>query len=439
VREALAGLTTRGRSFLAAGGAAGLLAVALGERDLLRVAALLVGLPLLSAAVVARTRYRLSCSRRLDPVRVAAGRAAQVVLRLENVSRLPTGLLLVEDGLPYQLGRRPRFVLDRLGASEAREVSYPVRADARGRYPVGPLTVRLADPFGMVELTRAFQSVDQLTVTPPVTPLPPVRLGGEWVGGGESPTRAVAAHGEDDAATREYRQGDDLRKVHWRSTARVGELMVRREEQPWRSRAVVLLDTRVTAHRGEGPGSSFEWAVGAAASVATHLGHAGYGLRLVTAAGTPFSAGVSADQQGLVLDHLADVRPGRQPHLGAAVAPLTDGGEGLGVAVLGLLQPDDVALLARARARVGTGVVILVDVTSWLGLSARLRGQAYEELEEGASRLRAAGWRVLVAGRGASLADLWPAAGARADRLAVAGRGGPAGRDGDRAAHRWSP
>ena len=67
--------------------------------------------------------------------------------------------------------------------------------------------------------------------------------------------------GAEDAATREYRYGDDLRKVHWRSTARVGELMVRREEQPVHSRATVLLDGRRGAHRGSGPGSSFEYAV----------------------------------------------------------------------------------------------------------------------------------------------------------------------------------
>ncbi len=51
---------------------------------------------------------------------------------------------------------------------------------------------------------------------------------------------------------REYRLGDDLRRVHWASTARTGDLMVRREEQPWQSRATVLLDTRRMAHAGIG-------------------------------------------------------------------------------------------------------------------------------------------------------------------------------------------
>ena len=49
-------------------------------------------------------------------------------------------------------------------------------------------------------------------------------------------------------STREYRYGDDLRKVHWRATARTGQLMVRLEERPWRAQATLLLDTRARAH-----------------------------------------------------------------------------------------------------------------------------------------------------------------------------------------------
>jgi hypothetical protein len=106
-RGALRGLTTRGRSFAAAGAATTVAAVALGQRDLLRVGVLLATLPLVSAWVVARTRYRLACSRRLEPARVPAGQPSSVVVRLDNVSRLPTGLLLVEDRVPYALGSRP--------------------------------------------------------------------------------------------------------------------------------------------------------------------------------------------------------------------------------------------------------------------------------------------------------------------------------------------
>ena len=67
-------------------------------------------------------------------------------------------------------------------------------------------------------------------------------------------TRTAAASGEHDIATREYRYGDDLRRVHWRSTARRGELMVRRDEQPHQMQATVLVDRRAVGHRGDGPG-----------------------------------------------------------------------------------------------------------------------------------------------------------------------------------------
>lgn len=119
LRTALAGLTTRGRSFLAAGVAAAICAYVLGQGDLLRVGLLLAVLPLVCATVLQRTRYRVSGSRRLSPGRVPAGSEARVHLRMDNVSRLPTGLLMLQDKVPYVLGPRPRFVLDRVEAAAA--------------------------------------------------------------------------------------------------------------------------------------------------------------------------------------------------------------------------------------------------------------------------------------------------------------------------------
>ena len=202
MRAALSGLTTRGRCLLAAGLALAACSVLLGQKDLMRAAVFLVFLPLSAVLVVARTRYRLACSRLLDPPRVEAGRAATVRLRLDNVSKIPSGVLLMEDALPYVLGGRPRFVLDRVEPKGVREVSYPVRADVRGHYRVGPLSVRLTDPFGLVELTRSFTAVDILTVVPAVHPLPAIKLGGAWESGGESVSRSVAIRGDYYAATR---------------------------------------------------------------------------------------------------------------------------------------------------------------------------------------------------------------------------------------------
>ena len=407
MRAALSGLTTRGKLFLAAAAGATLAALVLGEKDLLRVGILLAALPLLAAGYVGRARYKLSCTRTLEPHRAQVGASARVVLRLHNLSRLPTGTMLLEDRLPYALGSRPRLVLEKLGPHRASSVAYSVRADVRGRYEVGPLIVRLTDPFGLCELSRSFATVDKLTVIPQITPLPAVRLAGEYAGTGESRTRSVAVHGEDDAAPREYRNGDDLRRVHWRSTARVGELMVRREEQPWESRATVILDTRTGAHRGEGPTASFEWAVSAAASIAVHLRHGGYRLRMVTDAGVDVDAN-DAGGEGSMLDHLAEVRLAPRADVATLVERVrrrSDGG--LVIGVFGLLTAAEADLLARLRTSGATCVALLIDSTTWLNLSPAAREEAANRHEGAVVALLRNGWRVVGVTHGGRLPALW--------------------------------
>lgn len=416
MRAGLRALTSRGRSFLASGLAALLMAVLLGENDLFRIGVLVAALPLIAAMVVARTRYRLACARRLDPPRAEAGGEATVTLRLENVTRLPTGLLLIEDTVPYALGVRPRFVLDRVEPKGIREIDYRVRSDLRGRFLIGPLSVRIADPFGLVELTRSFTISDTLVVTPQVVALPHVRLSGEWTGGGDSRTRSVAAAGDDDVAPREYRQGDDLRRVHWRSTARYGELMVRREEQQWQSRGALLLDTRRYAHRGEGPRSSFEVAVSAAASIGVHLAHEGLGLRLVTDQGAEHLTD-SAPSWSL-LDTLAVVKtsPARSLELGVT-ALRQGGGDGLIVAVLGAMTPDEARELGKLRHGGVTGVAVLLDVDSW---DVREYGSAdnYQAVQ---TILGGYGWRIVKLPAGTSIASVWQDAASKGRFAARAG------------------
>ncbi|MFE9672820.1 DUF58 domain-containing protein [Streptomyces sp. NPDC006259] len=434
-RTALAGLTTRGRSFLAAGVAAAVCAYVLGQPDLLRVGLLLTALPLVCAAVVYRTRYRVAGSRRLSPARVPAGSEARVHLRMDNVSRLPTGLLMLQDRVPYVLGPRPRFVLDRVEAGGRREVSYRVRSDLRGRYPLGPLQLRLNDPFGMCELTRSFSTHDTLTVVPRVTALPPVRLGGEAKGYGDGRQRSLALAGEDDAIPRGYRYGDDLRRVHWRSTARYGELMVRREEQPQRSRCTVLLDTRGLAYRGAGPDSAFEWAVSGAASVLVHMLERGFSVRLLTDTGSSVPgegaegfAGAgqgSADAAGLMMDTLAVIDHSDGTGLSPAYDVLRGGDEGLLVAFLGDLDEEEAAVAARMRQRSGGAVAFLLDGDSWVR-EPNAVSHPMTRQEERLRMLREAGWTAVSVPRGAPLDELWRQA--DRERSGVVTASGPSGR-----------
>ncbi|KND41293.1 MULTISPECIES: DUF58 domain-containing protein [Streptomyces] len=416
LRTALAGLTTRGRSFLAAGIAAAICAYVLGQSDLLRVGLLLAVLPLVCTTVLYRTRYRVAGSRRLSPARVPAGGEARVHLRMDNVSRLPTGLLMLQDRVPYVLGPRPRFVLDRVEAGGRREVSYRVRSDLRGRYPLGPLQLRLTDPFGMCELTRSFSTYDTLTVVPRVEALSPVRLGGEAKGYGDGRQRSLALAGEDDVIPRGYRHGDDLRRVHWRSTARYGELMVRREEQPQRARCTVLLDTRAEAFLGAGPDSAFEWAVSGAASMLVHMLERGFSVRLLTDTGSSVPgegadgfAGASqesADAAGLMMDTLAVIDHSDGSGLSPAYDVLRGGNEGLLIAFLGDLDEEQATVIGKMRQRGGGAVAFLLDSEVWTTDTGEVPG-AGSASEESLRLLHEAGWTALTVPRGASLADLW--------------------------------
>ncbi|THA83730.1 DUF58 domain-containing protein [Streptomyces sp. A0592] len=425
LRASLSGLTTRGRSFVAAGIAAAACAYVLGQGALLRVGLLLALLPLICVYALHRTRYRVSGSRRLTPGRVPAGAEARVQLRMDNVSRLPTGLLMLQDRVPYVLGPRPRFVLDRVEPGGRREVSYRVRSDLRGRYPLGPLQLRLTDPFGLVELTRSFSTYDTLTVIPRTEPLPPVRLAGESNGYGDGSRRSLALAGDDDVIPRGYRRGDDLRRVHWRSTARYGELMVRREEQPQRSRATVLLDTRRLAFDGAGPDSAFEWAVSAAASSLVHVLEQGFSARLLTDTGNAvpgeggggFSAGgqESAEAAGLMMDTLAVVGHSDGAGLSRAYDAVRGGGygegggDGLLIAFFGDLDDVQTELAARMRQRASGAVAFVLDTGAWGGRP--VPGHDVVPLEERLRRLRDAGWTALAATPGVAFGELWRQAG----------------------------
>ena len=405
MREALAGLTVRGRGFLAAGVTALVCSILLGQDSLTRVGVLVLALPLLTAALVGRSRYRLALVRTVTPQLVAAGQPARVTLALTNEGRTPSGVLLLEEQVPYVLGTRPRFALEGIAYGWRREVSYSVRSDVRGRFEIGPMTVRVTDPFGLIELGRTFRTTVPLTVTPRTVPLPPIPLGGAWTGSGDNRPRSFATGSAEDVTVREYRRGDDLRRVHWRSSARVGELMVRREEQPWQSRATLFLDNRLRAHRGQGITSSLEAAVSAAASIAIHLSHRGYTVRLVTATGEDPASSWHFRDNNLntepLLEALAVVQAEHQPHLDGNW--LTGGGHGgLTVGVFGGVEATDLALLRRMRHQAGSALAVALDVDAWA--SPHLPAPPGQST---ATLLAQQGWRTVSLGPRERLDAVW--------------------------------
>ncbi|GAB3205791.1 DUF58 domain-containing protein [Marinactinospora thermotolerans] len=381
----LRAFTFRGRVLLCVGVAVAVGAVLVGERDLLRVGVFVVSLPLLAALTVLRVPDGVRHTRDLLPARVTAGEEARVVIRLTGSSTaLFAGGLVVEETLPLALGRPPSFAVGRLRRGEEREIAYRVCARARGRYPIGPLTLRFRDPLGCVELARPSGSGLSLLVVPRIVELSGAAPGGGTADSDTSPARSMASSGEDDTVPREYRHGDDVRRVHWRSTARRGELMVRREERWRREQATLLLDARSHAHAGEGAESSLETAVAAAGSIALHLSADGREIRLLAAGGETTVSGHG------VLDVLA-VLPASTSDLRCELGLLDESvaaDRGPVVAVLGALTESDLDEFARTRPAQGRDrIAVLCRRAPWSSPAL---------LEKAQVRLTGTGWRVLA-------------------------------------------
>ena len=443
MQRALSYLTVRGRCLIGGGIALLLTGAVLGERALVQLAVFVLALPLLSAGTVTHQRFRLTARRTVTPARVPRGQTAEVQLEITNVDTRTGGLWILTEQLPDELGRSPRFIVDRLQGATSETFRYQVAGVRRGRHALGPLRLRLVDPFGLVERTAVGTDTAPLVVVPRVHVLDASGPTAGHGGGGEGDRRSIAVHGEDDVSTREYRHGDDLRKVHWRATARTGELMVRLEEKPWRAQATLLLDTRARAHLiagrgGDGirtgppgdpspPPDSLEWLIEAAASIGTSLTHRGAVLRAVTDVGElapSVGRGQLAPED--LLDRLASVRPSRTAGLAAGVDLLCRAaGDGPVVCLLGAVGPDEVVGLIRGRSGPTTDSAVLLDVGSWadagLGRGRRsswaaARATLTQERDAAAALLRAAGWRVVVARADQSVASVWAALGGPAGR-----------------------
>ncbi|GLZ29776.1 hypothetical protein Lesp02_19660 [Lentzea sp. NBRC 105346] len=402
MRTALSGLTTRGRCLLAAGFAAGLCAVALNERDLLRVAAFVIALPLLAAWLATRARVGLHAARFLSPSRVPVGAATEVRLDLRSTGRLPTGGLLLEDNVPYALGSRPRFLVERLPRYHPTALRYPLKPVMRGIQQVGPLMARITDPFGLAEFDRELAGRSKLVVVPRVVPLLGLPGGSGMGAGDDGSVRLRSGQGEDDAVVRQYRQGDDLRKVHWRSTARRDELMVRVEERPWRGGTTVLLDHRLVAHRGNGPSASLEWAISFAASVCLHLHRFGHQVRLVAEDGRVLAGGQAdgGHSDHVVLDSLAALQPSHRRELAGGLDP----GAGQEViAVLGGITPAAVEDLIRFRPRGMRSLAVLLDVNAWASASE----DKAPDPADAHRLLSSAGWGVALARPQSPMPQVW--------------------------------
>lgn len=398
-------LTTRGQTFLALGGTVTLMGMLLGFPDITRVGVLLLALPLLAATVTWRRRPLLDVARLADPPLLPVGDRARVLLHVRNAGRRRTLLHLAAEEVDPRLGTAPRFLLPRMDPGESHRVTYELLSRSRGRHRIGPLTLRQRDPFGLTTSSAVVPSTADLVVLPRVENLGAAPLRGQGTGGEGPLPHMVALHGDDDVSVRAYRDGDDLRRVHWPTTAHRGELMVRQEDRPARRRAVLVLDARARAHRGTGAESSFEWAVTAVASVAAHLDAAGYAVHIATPETARAGTADLGSDLDTVLHALALAAPADEAAFEDTVhaAHAAAAGGALVVAAVAGWDPDALHRLASVRPPGSEAVALVLDADSFAG-GRRRPDDAAGGVD---APLRAAGWRTEVVRAGDGVRAAW--------------------------------
>ena len=404
-------LTRRGAGLSVAGASAVGLGIGLGAIDLVQIGALALLLVIGSFTATAlrdpgRGRHRLRVHRHVQPSPVHAGSPAQVSVEVvaDNLAgrvRL-NGLRLGEQASAELSGGRPlRARVIRTDRSVG--LAYPVHAARRGRWALGPLTVTRYDPFGVVRASTALGEQADIAVWPAVTQLPAPR--GILVAEPDRIALGARSPSTDDSALREYQLGDDLRRVHWRSSARRGELVVRSDERAGMRPVTVLLDLPQEAE-------SLEWTISLGTSMALAMLDAGHPVRLL---GPPSEPGaLSADgahsrpghtARTELLDRMIDVQA---PDASAAEEQLltavrlhlgSHSGSEIVVALVGpLSQPTRTAL-----AQLATGAQGWAMVRSDPAWSVNERHEA----ERTISHLRRLGWRACPVQPGDDLTESW--------------------------------
>jgi uncharacterized protein (DUF58 family) len=299
-----------------------------------------VGLSLAAGMV----RPRLDVHRSVDPDRVMRGDPCAVDLRIRNERGWGALTVVGEDQCG---GRTVPIPLVRLRPGVATEVSYPVPTQRRGVVALGPLRVGRRDPFGLARVQRTFGGTGRVWVYPKLHPIAAVPAGSSRNLDGlveKVPHGSITFD-----ALREYVMGDDLRHVHWRTSARIGELMVRERVDTSRPRLAVLIDDRSAAYAGD----SFEDVCEAAASVAAAALRADLAVTLFTTSGASLTASAGSLAY---LDLLAEATLHTDEELGrtglsgiAAQLRARQAGDTL-ICLTGRIDPDDLGILMSLRA-----------------------------------------------------------------------------------------
>lgn len=352
-------LTTRGWTLLATAAGLYLGSRALGAVELSMLAAGGLVTTVLGALIALLGHPRVKVSRTIRPARLYAGTVAHAEIELVNTGKRVTPVLAVVDRFTGR--REARFAVPPLLADETARGGYRIPTDRRGVYEVGPLQIAVTDPLGLVRRVVVTQPVERVTVFPRVEPVAslPLTVGRDLVGGAVADFTSSRA-GDEFHSLREYNVGDDLRRVHWPSTARTGQLMIREHDVPWQTRATLLVDNRAGVHST----ASFERTIEAAASIATALHQRRSIVRLLTPTGLGVGFGTGHDHYLAMMERLAVIELSNAGRLDALAGRLhRQAGSGALIAFTGAVSAANLEQLATLGRRFGFVAVTRVTAS----------------------------------------------------------------------------
>jgi uncharacterized protein (DUF58 family) len=378
-------LTTAGIVVAAVGVALLVAGRLLATVELLVLGAALVAVVLVALAWVHLVTLRLEVRRAISPHKVRAGGATRIEVSVGNRAPATSPVLRLTD--PVGGTRGASLQLAPLQRGERARAAYRLPTGRRGLVRVGPLSIHVGDPLGLASLTRRGAPAVDVTVLPDVlTVAAPPRSGQADPHAGRSHVAARTRQGEDFAALRPYVVGDDLRRVHWPSTARNDELMVRQDDVPWQGRTTIVLDVRANAHRdvevatshagaGEQPQdddgptviATLDTAASVAASVAQAVVRRHDLVRVVSTDGRDAGLGGGVAHLDAIEEYLATVAASAEGSLRGVLDRLGRGAVGGGgalVVVLGRTGSTELEALGRVAGRFSPVIAVVCDPAS---------------------------------------------------------------------------
>ena len=430
-------LTARGWGLFATGVAALAGAWLLGRRELMAVALFLILTPLLAAFLLRYGRSPITVTRTFNPSVAVTDSGLRVRLHISHRGRSP-GILPLSDTLPQDFGNGPEFTYPSRtavvqGGVSSSHYEYRLRLASRGIYPIGPIKAQVTDPFGLATRPAALDKPSALVAMPQIESLEPAGLPGERGAHGQASSNRRLTPDSFDVMTRDYRDGDSVRRIHWPATARRGSVMVRQEDYRATPRAVIVLDRSRAAFLPHGVGSEtsleipqytsapkqssqrFEWALQGALGIGAYLSHSGFGIEMIDHQARPVNqVSASGSDDGAEVfggSHAVEDMQGALAALGLEDPPSRHVSESAPALTT--------ALKTRLRTHGDRLVLLLGEVSpatanAWIDSVGGRRKVAVmcvvhrpEQAQPVITRFRQAGWSAVAVSPKTSLAEAW--------------------------------